>query len=103
MTSVRDSLGNLQLDTRRHARSTDGVACPDSAACFSAKRCAVCLATRSPKIRVSDLRELPSGSRTDAIHVPSHEARTIGHKDPYRSEEHTSELQSLRHLGCRLL
>src|SRR5258705_9070040 len=26
-----------------------------------------------------------------------------GHGDPERSEEHTSELQSLRHLVCRLL
>src|SRR5205814_7942834 len=32
------------------------------------------------------------------------ERRTAhGHKSPKRSEEHTSELQSLRHLVCRLL
>src|SRR5205814_7439003 len=29
--------------------------------------------------------------------------RTAGAGYPYRSEEHTSELQSLRHLVCRLL
>src|SRR5436853_1339140 len=27
----------------------------------------------------------------------------VGHHRPWRSEEHTSELQSLRHLVCRLL
>src|SRR5258705_3941219 len=29
--------------------------------------------------------------------------RAVGGEDPFRSEEHTSELQSLRHLVCRLL
>src|SRR5438045_9662964 len=30
-------------------------------------------------------------------------ALTLGHEQQVRSEEHTSELQSLRHLVCRLL
>src|ERR1035438_8529657 len=37
-------------------------------------------------------------ARPDQANVPSTE--TLG---PVRSEEHTSELQSLRHLVCRLL
>src|SRR5258705_9239346 len=41
--------------------------------------------------------------------APEYEARAVGQKDDHilqlrvRSEEHTSELQSLRHLVCRLL
>src|SRR5262245_62634997 len=41
-----------------------------------------------------------------AITVGSNMARAtpfLGHEGPGRSEEHTSELQSLRHLVCRLL
>src|SRR5437899_9522441 len=39
------------------------------------------------------LRRGPSGSRP----------APVAHRPPDRSEEHTSELQSLRHLVCRLL
>src|SRR5258705_4750526 len=41
--------------------------------------------------------------RLEAIVLPSTRARAIGDRDCKRSEEHTSELQSLRHLVCRLL
>src|SRR5437899_8201321 len=44
-------------------------------------------------------RGVPAGGRrrlaSDVHHAPASE--------PHRSEEHTSELQSLRHLVCRLL
>src|SRR5258705_9429245 len=43
----------------------------------------------SRRIRLHDTQHGVDGRRTDA--------------DPHRSEEHTSELQSLRHLVCRLL
>src|SRR5205814_10662131 len=40
------------------------------------------------------------GYTTDAVH---NAIRSNIHESPLRSEEHTSELQSLRHLVCRLL
>src|SRR5437899_13099131 len=48
---------------------------------------------RSGHVRCADLRE----GRVGAAH-----ARTVSRRGS-RSEEHTSELQSLRHLVCRLL
>src|SRR5438045_7152470 len=44
----------------------------------------------------------------DSPRAPQHRARPTGQNnalwlEPLRSEEHTSELQSLRHLVCRLL
>src|ERR1035438_9880985 len=45
---------------------------------------------------------LQDGLRISGRHLfDLHAARRRGHE--YRSEEHTSELQSLRHLVCRLL
>src|SRR5436853_7716579 len=51
-----------------------------------------------PTRRSSDLSR--AGRRTAAL---NRRLRGMGHKSPTRSEEHTSELQSLRHLVCRLL
>src|SRR5205814_9518185 len=43
-------------------------------------------------------------SRTSRYQSPSRpRAARSGRRSPTRSEEHTSELQSLRHLVCRLL
>src|SRR2546425_9079769 len=38
-----------------------------------------------------------------AAHARAHAARARGHRGEPRSEEHTSELQSLAYLVCRLL
>src|SRR5438045_8840256 len=52
-----------------------------------------------PTRRSSDL-----GSARCARSTPGYRRPPLrGYKDPARSEEHTSELQSLRHLVCRLL
>src|ERR1039458_2628768 len=40
---------------------------------------------------------------TPSVHVTVVNAQRKGEKGETRSEEHTSELQSLRHLVCRLL
>src|SRR5437899_10268082 len=40
--------------------------------------------------------------RREQVHLPG-ERGHAGERDDSRSEEHTSELQSLRHLVCRLL
>src|SRR3712207_6885188 len=45
---------------------------------------------------------LPDGFTTDAIFDPA-EGGTPDAKDAFRSEEHTSELQSRQYLVCRLL
>src|ERR1035438_10760288 len=50
----------------------------------------------APNLAVTLLKKL--GVHRISLVVISH-----FHKDHYRSEEHTSELQSLRHLVCRLL
>src|SRR6266436_5321363 len=53
----------------------------------------------------TDLR-LPYSHAADLAcrgHVPLHQYRRYGEGVPYRSEEHTSELQSRLHLVCRLL
>src|SRR5262245_62676924 len=53
---------------------------------------------RSQGVRDPDLRLRGRHGRAGALRrVPS------GLRSPRRSEEHTSELQSLRHLVCRLL
>src|SRR5205814_8106117 len=65
-----------------------------------------------PTRRSSDLssRPVPSSKATMSVNVPPMSAarRVRGEaccevRWPVRSEEHTSELQSLRHLVCRLL
>src|SRR5438045_7130431 len=47
----------------------------------------------------------PAKQRLDARRLALHvfERTVVGREDGERSEEHTSELQSLRHLVCRLL
>src|ERR1041385_9418514 len=39
----------------------------------------------------------------DAVRLAVHHKATAGPRQPHRSEEHTSELQSRLHLVCRLL
>src|SRR5262245_62965454 len=39
----------------------------------------------------------------DTRHTLVHDVAVVARHHPERSEEHTSELQSLRHLVCRLL
>src|SRR5438045_6582898 len=58
--------------------------------------------TLFPYTTSSDLAWVPSVSNTSKLTAPNRDrlART---PCPMRSEEHTSELQSLRHLVCRLL
>src|SRR5262245_63411017 len=51
-----------------------------------------------PQFRPADERR--RGDRHDAARRP---VRRRGERDAVRSEEHTSELQSLRHLVCRPL
>src|SRR5437899_7136712 len=50
-------------------------------------------------------RSDPAGFRNKDLHPSMSGARFFGRQVPtdVRSEEHTSELQSLRHLVCRLL
>src|SRR5205814_8494617 len=48
--------------------------------------------------RAADLAVIGRRIRTELCHLAEH-----GHPPALRSEEHTSELQSLRHLVCRLL
>src|SRR5262245_64313711 len=47
------------------------------------------------------LRDVPDGRVI--VHLRTHCLAVIDHVIHDRSEEHTSELQSLRHLVCRLL
>src|SRR5258705_8573837 len=49
------------------------------------------------------LREIALGVRAGAILAALRQAGQRENADRQRSEEHTSELQSLRHLVCRLL
>src|SRR5436853_4883420 len=52
--------------------------------------------------RLEQARRLAKGWQCQSLtHVP--QPRKISCTNPQRSEEHTSELQSLRHLVCRLL
>src|SRR5437899_8857895 len=49
-------------------------------------------------------RSIPSSSRRAfRLHAAVCETLSAGENSRHRSEEHTSELQSLRHLVCRLL
>src|ERR1039458_10496557 len=41
--------------------------------------------------------------QSDDLDVPAHQTESLSEVADMRSEEHTSELQSLRHLVCRLL
>src|SRR5262245_64202757 len=63
---------------------------------------------RSPRVLVDRLRQLGAGhARHDAGDVVQERPRLVDRRRDLeavlRSEEHTSELQSLRHLVCRLL
>src|ERR1035438_10706707 len=66
----------------------------------------------APKLRVpatsgNDEATVPTGIRNSPAATPNQiQTINLSHRervDPDRSEEHTSELQSLRHLVCRLL
>src|SRR5436853_3001375 len=57
---------------------------------------------RSPHHCLSPRRR-PGSTRQRAPRDTNRTDRAPGGVDPGRSEEHTSELQSLRHLVCRLL
>src|SRR2546429_7783563 len=46
---------------------------------------------------------LPIGDAADPVHADSDDERSRIGDELYRSEEHTSELQSRLHLVCRLL
>src|SRR5258705_4847660 len=65
---------------------------------------------RLPGMGVAQRRDAGAQSRThtlrEELHDGARQGRGVlgGHDQPgLRSEEHTSELQSLRHLVCRLL
>src|SRR2546423_9771906 len=68
------------------------------ASSFAAAVCFTCIHNRDPSLRSKSKRAICSACRA---------ARTIGSIcapiEPMRSEEHTSELQSLAYLVCRLL
>src|ERR1035438_10826169 len=55
-------------------------------------------ARRSRSTPTPELSEMPACHRHGPLHV---HAITTRHQPFLRSEEHTSELQSLRHLVCR--
>src|SRR3712207_8068424 len=46
---------------------------------------------------------VPLPRRADFLHGAQQGQRRAGQRDPVRSEEHTSELQSRQYLVCRLL
>src|SRR2546425_5314041 len=57
-----------------------------------------------PGAEVGHLGEVPGAGASRADHVRSDDRRVLDlHRHPGRSEEHTSELQSLAYLVCRLL
>src|SRR5262245_64867544 len=56
-----------------------------------------------PTRRSSDLDRSPLGALQERHLLPGPHRRDSGQVERSRSEEHTSELQSLRHLVCRLL
>src|ERR1035441_1560095 len=63
--------------------------------------------TDNPERRTGANQHRPRAVRTDAIAAVTRRERkpherlySGGAQDPHRSEEHTSELQSLRHLVC---
>src|SRR5437899_6342959 len=64
---------------------------------------------RSQRAPAQPLDDAPEHQRGERVRVAAEERRDDEDRDrarevaPPRSEEHTSELQSLRHLVCRLL
>src|SRR5258705_8270679 len=52
---------------------------------------------------ISSIFPAPSSCATGCTRFPRSATRNFKPARPFRSEEHTSELQSLRHLVCRLL
>src|SRR2546425_348093 len=67
--------------------------------CESPMECIVPPVGNGRSIRVSRIRETPKVDRMQLLHRS--DARPV--LEPVRSEEHTSELQSLAYLVCRLL
>src|ERR1035441_8146308 len=100
---VSATIGGLAHDGDRAAHEPSNPPPPRWLASQSA-RCWECQpARRSPKVRergVTRLRQPSLGRRNASGIAPG--LRQTGPYDA-RSEEHTSELQSLRHLVCRLL
>src|SRR5205814_10102581 len=74
---------------------------------MATRRKQVFLATKIPDRGRDDFLRRLEGSlkRLETDHVDLVHIHSLGHADDQvnRSEEHTSELQSLRHLVCRLL
>src|SRR3712207_6956398 len=73
-------------------------------------------APEHPAVRLTNLRDvvhphdpiLPADARHQEGHAPEHArvgaaVRPVRRRQPGRSEEHTSELQSRQYLVCRLL
>src|SRR5262245_28346347 len=93
----------LSLGARVEARGGQGDAQPE-------RRLLLQLRARPPAAWVSEPRYSPTGQRgpppCDGDGPGRHAGDPVGGRTPgalQRSEEHTSELQSLRHLVCRLL
>src|ERR1035438_10610360 len=64
---------------------------------------AVCVCTACGKSVRGEHPEIASNQYGATAHRVGPRLKTMAHALHYRSEEHTSELQSLRHLVCRLL
>src|SRR5205814_8222117 len=60
------------------------------------------IVTYPPRAAVRSVRNLTAPACTKLLACPKRARRPVCSRPP-RSEEHTSELQSLRHLVCRLL
>src|SRR5258705_8974232 len=64
--------------------------------------CVIQLRTRSPRHRLTVSANTRNSSTVSRCAQPPRSCSRCG-RSQWRSEEHTSELQSLRHLVCRLL
>src|SRR5205814_9016075 len=86
----------LPISRRRRSRPPKAPLrlCVRAPACASARRRARGRASPAPAAALS------FAARASELFVPGSSASARGRR---RSEEHTSELQSLRHLVCRLL
>src|SRR5205814_10159807 len=91
--SLHDALPILEPSKRASSKS-------GATRVFSSPSPSVELVARNGSASVRRARTEPSANRISAIRI-TRGAATSGRET--RSEEHTSELQSLRHLVCRLL